>query len=101
VIGDCTPVVFPGVGDEIPVVAGFELLYKLPKQEGQELPRLLSRSTGMILLIKGFIVGMQAQTIPRLTSTALHMNDTEAWYEKSTSFPSRGDVWGLEGPEDC
>jgi hypothetical protein len=91
-MGDCTTVVSLGLGDDIPVVAGFELLYKLPKQEGQELPRLLSRRTGMILLIKGFIVGTQAQTIPRLTSTALHMNDTDAWYEKSTSFPSRGEV---------
>jgi hypothetical protein len=78
-IGEDTPVASPGVGDEIPVVAGFELLYKLPKQDGQELPRLLSRSIGKILLIKGFMVGTQAQTIPRLTSTALHMNDTEAW----------------------
>jgi hypothetical protein len=75
-IGEATPVAFPGVGDEIAVVPWLELLYKLPKQE---LPRLLSISAGRILLINGFIVGMQAHTIPRLTSTTLHMNDIEAW----------------------
>ena len=98
-IGDGSwPVASAGVRDETTVVAGLELLFQLPKQE---LPRLLSIRVGKILLIKGFSVGMQAQTIPTLTSTALHINDIEACQAKSTSSPSRGNVALLETPEDC
>lgn len=97
-IGDGKSVAAAGPEDETPVVAGVEFLYRLPKQE---LPRLLSMSAGKILVISGFSVGMQAHTSPRLTSTALHMNDIEACQAKLTSLPISGEVWASDGPADC
>jgi len=57
-------------------------------------------SVGKILLTKGFNVGTQAQMIPTLTSTALHMKDIEAYHAKSISLPSKGDVVELEARGD-